>query len=144
MATFILPTPHPLRPPAADPLDMAGEDILFISQFEVLAGDWRTVTGPIAAEQSVRREASANVGALLRRPEWGMGVAQSIMRNLTKSLTETLVTRVRRRMLANPRVGRFIKAETIRLPTGQGIALSIEYEPAGVKQSRTIELKGER
>ena len=142
MAVYTLPTPKPFRPPSADPLELSGEDIMLTNKLEILSGDWRTVSGADAAKQSVIREGCANVGAQLRRPEWGMGVVQSLFHGMTKSQTETMITRVRNRMQRNPRIGRFLGAEVFRLSAARGLAVSIKYEPVGVKQPINTILKG--
>lgn len=144
MARYLLPTPPPLRPPSASRLDVSGEDVLFRDRMEISAGDFVTVTGDAAAEQSVRREHAANVGSLMRRPDWGVGVSDTLFRNLTKSMTDVIVTRSRRRMLANPRVGRLISSDVVRLTNDQGVALIVKYEPVGIKRPQTVTIRGGR
>jgi hypothetical protein len=144
VAVFLLPSPPPIRstPPALT--ELSGEDVMFTSRLEISAGDWRTVTGSDAAEQSVRREALASPGSLLRRPEWGMGVVNTVFASATRSLIDVMVTRVRRRMLLNPRVGRFVGADVVRLANKHGLGLSINYEPVGARRSVFTVLSGRR
>lgn len=144
MARYILPDPRPVRLPSADRLEVSGEDVRFVDGLVVSAGDWSTVTGEAAAEQSVRREAVASPGSFLRRPEWGVGATQVVFRGATKSVMDELVTRARRRLLANPRVGRVVSVESQRLTTAQGSSLSISYEPVGVRRPNKVTLKGSR
>jgi len=144
MPTYTLPPPRPFKPAAPAATEVSGEDILFRDQLEVAAGDWRTINGSDAAEQSVRREASSNVGSLLRRPDWGMGVTQALFKNATKSSRDSIATQVRTRMLKNPRVGRFISAEVIKLDSVSGTGVIIKYEPVGVKRPMETLLKSKR
>lgn len=141
MAVYTLPE-QTTSAPSAPVTEISGEDVMFRDGMEIGAGDWRTVRGADAAEQSVRREALSTVGGLMRRPEWGMGVTQTVFRSSTRSLTDALTTRVRKRMLANPRVGRFIDAQVVRV--GSRLSLHISYEPVGVKRSTSVILKGGR
>lgn len=131
MATFFLPPAPPLRPPQPDPTDLAGEDILFQDRLEVAAGDWRTVTGSAATDQSVRREASSNAGSLLRVPDWGMGITQTVFRGITRSASDALISRVRNRMRVNPRVAKFLGAEVFKLSAREGQAVAIRYQSVG-------------
>jgi hypothetical protein len=134
MAIYTLPPKRPFRPTPLDRHDLAGEDVMFTNRLEEAAGDFRTVTGRASVEQSVRREASANTGALIRKPEWGMGVTQALFQNSSQSVRDGLITRVRTRMLKNPRVGRFIEAEVIKLSAASGLAIVIRYDPVGVRE----------
>lgn len=136
MARYTLPTPPPFRPAAPDPTEVSGEDVMFQGGLQISNGDWRTIAGDDSAEQSVIREASANVGAHLRRPEWGMGIVQELFQSVTQSRSQTLISRVRTRMVRNPRVGRFIGADIVRLPGVSGSAVSIKYEPVGVRSPK--------
>ena len=144
MAKYTLPVVPPFRPALVNQNELSGEDIMLTDKLEISAGDWRTISGADAAEQSVRREASANTGALLRRPAWGMGVTQALFQSATKTVGDNIITRVRNRMQLNPRVGRFISADIIKLTSVSGSAVSIKYEPIGVKQPKTTVIKGNR
>lgn len=144
MARYTLPPQPAFRPALVNQSELSGEDVMFTDGLQILSGDWRTVTGEHAAEQSVRREASSNVGALMRRPSWGMGVTQALFQNATKTIRDNIIARVRNRMQLNPRVGRFIGAELIKLSAVSGLAVSIQYEPVGVRQPQTTIIKGGR
>lgn len=144
MPIYTLPEPREFRPPGADQLEVSGEDVMFGSGMEISAGDWRTVRGSDAAEQSVRRESCSTVGGLMRRPEWGMGATSTVFQGITRSMIDALVARVRNRMLANPRVGRFVGAEIVKLSGTRGLSLQINYEPVGVARPASVVLRGSR
>lgn len=93
-------------PPVIDPANLAGEDVsLRGGDLTVTsAGDWGVVTGPLAARQSVEREAIASPGDMPRRPEWGMGLRNSLMRGTTRDERDRQASAVRRRLNANPRI----------------------------------------
>ena len=143
MARYLLPASRPFSPSVPVSTEVSGEDVAFDRGMSISAGDWSVVDGHDAARQSVIREATANIGALLRRPEWGMGISQTILRPLTKNLIDEMVTKIRNRMRANPRVSRFIGASVVKSDT-PGAAVTITYESAGVKQPRIVTLKGAR
>lgn len=144
MPSYLLPTPHPLRSPAPDPTDVSGEDVAFTDGLVIVAGDWKTVRGDDAAEQSVRREATANQGGLVRRPDWGIGATDAVFRAMNKTTSDALIARARRRLAANPRVGRVVDVSTLALDNAQGTALRIEYVPAGRERPTVTTLKAKR
>lgn len=86
---------------------MFGPDIRFRGDYEITArGDYALTEGVECAHQSVQREALANPGELVYRPEWGYGLRAALFRSPTKSLVEELRTRAETRTRANPRVTR--------------------------------------
>lgn len=144
MPSYLLPPPHPLRPPPADPNDVSGEDVAFSGGMTIVSGDWKTVRADAAAEQSVRREGVANPSALARRPEWGIGASDAVFRSMTKATADALRARARRRLAANPRVGSILDVSIVALGNNQGSALVLEYVPAGRQRSTTTTLKARR
>lgn len=99
--------PPPLRHPRTAPAtDLNGEDIALRGAdfIETAAGDWGTVADVAAAKQSVEREAGASPGEMPRRPEWGMGIRDELMRGAGKDSRDRQVAAARRRLNANPRI----------------------------------------
>lgn len=132
--------------PPIDPHDLAGEDIALATSFDATpAGDWRTVAGVAAARQSVLREAAANPGAFVRRPDWGFGYPAALLRGATRTLRDDLLARTRRRLAANPRITRVVALDVTPLTTTEGLALDAQLE-AGGRDARvqTILRPGER
>lgn len=144
MPIYSLPPPPPFRPAAPDPNELSGEDIYFSDQLVVVSGDWQAVRGVVSAEQSVRREACANVGSLLRRSSWGMGITQSLFKSVTTTLSSEILTRVKNRMRLNPRVGKFVDARVVRLSGIRGISVAIQYVPVGAQKAIETTLRGVR
>lgn len=102
---FTVP-PQSHRPPVVDPTDLNGEDVsLRGGDLTVTAhGDWAVLTGAEAARQSVEREAVASPGDMPRRPQWGVGLRDSLLRPSSRELRDRQASSVRRRLLANPRI----------------------------------------
>lgn len=95
-------------PQVVDPTDLAGEDISLRGGdlSETSSGDWAVLSGPPATRQSVEREAGASPGDMPRRPDWGMGLRDSLMRGTGRDLRDKQQAAVRRRLNANPRIDR--------------------------------------
>lgn len=144
MPTFLLPDLPEFRASSSESLEVSGEDVMFKTGMEISAGDWRTVRDADAAEQSVRREMCSTVGGLMRRPDWGVGATENVFQSITKTNSDALVARTRKRMLANPRVGRFVSADVVRVTGQRTLSLQINYEPVGNRKPTTIVLKGDR
>lgn len=98
--------PQSHRPPVIDPANLNGEDVsLRGGDLTVTAaGDWAVLTGTDAARQSVEREAVASPGDMPRRPQWGMGLRDSLLRPSSRELRDRQASSVRRRLLVNPRI----------------------------------------
>lgn len=144
MPTFTLPIVPKRAPIPVSPSDLSGEDISLRSTFEVTSGgDYLTVTGAPAAEQSVRREHVANVGELARRPDWGVGVPAQLFKNATASQRGIITSRSRRRLAANPRVKSVELVECVDLDNASGTGLKVRYTPIGAHDGHTVTIKPE-
>jgi len=147
MPTFLLPAQPTRRTPPVPITDVSGEDIALKSTYTIAGGDYVTVRGDAAAEQSVRREHMANVGALARRPYWGVGLPALLFRAATRSSRDTLVARSRRRLAANPRVARVDLVEAFDLDDTAGVSgtgLRVRYIPAGRQRPVEIIIRSSR
>lgn len=132
----VLQLPRPNRK-AVDPRDLNGEDIaLRGADFTVTNhGDWLTVTDVLAARQSVEREACAGPGEMPRRPEWGMGLREELLRGSSIDSKNRQATSVRRRLGVNPRISS-VKRVSVEnradlTTTGNVAVVTIEAESAG-------------
>jgi len=106
--TYSVPPQTTIRPAIIDQTDPNGEDVsLRGGDLAITAGgDWGALTGGLAARQSVEREAVASTGDLPRRPQWGMGLRDSLMRGAAPELRDRQAAAVRRRLNVNPRIDR--------------------------------------
>jgi phage baseplate assembly protein W len=93
-------------PKVIDQTDLNGEDVsLRGGDLTVTTGgDWGTLQGADSARQSVEREAVASPGDMPRRPDWGMGLRDSLMRGAARDVRDRQAAAVRRRLAANPRI----------------------------------------
>lgn len=94
-----------LAPELSQRDEIAGEDIyLQGGMLETPHNDLMTVVGRDAARQSIIRELPANPGSFARRPEWGAGLSGEVFKSSTVAQRDRMVSRVKTRLLANPRV----------------------------------------
>lgn len=125
----------PFRPRDPDDRDLAGEDVALVKGVVPLApsGSWATVSREAAARQSVIREAGANAGALVRRPEWGMGLPGRLFRGVNRDLRDDVTARATRRMAANPRVSSVQEIKTTELDAdiGAGLGIDLRFTSGG-------------
>lgn len=131
------------RPQPADPNDLCGEDIAVRQGYEVGPnGDWKTVRGEHAAVQSVRREHLANPGALVRRPEWGVGTPAMIFKSNNRANRDALLTQSQRRLSVNPRVSKVTDVRIEALEDNpSGNALIVQFTPRGIQKPVTTVIK---
>jgi len=134
-------------PPTLTTQQVAGEDIRLRNGSADVGphGDLATVRGTDAASQSVVREAGANPGSLVRRPEWGCGLPGQVLQGNTPSTRAAAVAAVRARLAANPRIAGIQEVSaadgddgyvlTVRASTAEGnpLAMDVQVTPRGVK-----------
>jgi phage baseplate assembly protein W len=119
-----------------EPTDLSGEDISLRAGGETTSGgDWAVVSGPQAARQSIEREAVASPGDLPRRPEWGWGGRDALMRSTTQTTRDRIAAAARQRLAANPRVDRVDKIDVRQHPTIQNATI---IEIAGIVAGRPV------
>jgi phage baseplate assembly protein W len=106
--TYINPIAARRPPQVVDPTDLGGEDISLRGGDLGISGhgDWATLSGAPAARQSVEREACASPGDMPRRPDWGMGLRDSLMRGASRDVRDRQASAVRARLNVNPRIDR--------------------------------------
>lgn len=134
---YSVPQAARVNPKVIDLRDLSGEDIsLRTGDLQVSSsGDWTTVNDVTAARQSVEREACAAPGEIPRRPEWGMGLRQELMRGLSSDSKDRQVSSIRRRLQANPRISKINKIDvqnrTDLTTNGNVTVVTISAEAAG-------------
>lgn len=141
--TYIVPQHLRVASAPVDPADLSGEDIsLRGGDFVVTpAGDWAAISKTLAARQSVEREAVASPGDFPRRPEWGMGLRDGLMRNSSQDIRDRQTSAARRRLAANPRIGRVrsveVKART-DIPNATVVTIDADVSGQQISISTTI------
>lgn len=144
--SFRVPIVVATPPPPVDPMDLGGEDVALVDLDRIpdrriaSHGDWEVVRDVPAARQSVLREASATPGSLVRRPDWGWGGRDAVMRPASRAQRDDLEVRARRRLAANARVTRTVAVEVQTFQTingAQGIRVTAQVE-AGGRDARIV------
>lgn len=95
-----------IPPPVIDLTNISGEDISLRGGDLTItsSGDWGAITDQLAARQSVEREAAASPGEFPRRPAWGMGLRDNLMKSSSLDIRNRQAAAARRRLDANPRI----------------------------------------
>jgi phage baseplate assembly protein W len=142
MPTFYLPTPGPLRPKQASATELAGADVDFTGGgMHVVNGDWATIAGKFAAQQSVIRTAVSAPGSLVRRPGWGAGGAASLFKPLTPANVASIVAKQQAALQSNPRVQKVLQVTANPLPSTAsstaGRTIKLVYIPVGSQDPTT-------
>lgn len=139
----------PVRASKAEPRDqtvLGGLDIsLSGGDFDTTShGDWATVSGRDAANQSVVRETMANPGSLPRRPKWGRGIPALLFKSATRAVRDRAVSQTLAGLKANRRITSVGSVTSRPAENGQGMTIMIQAETTDGPISPTIVVKGRR